>query len=184
VRWVLASTACCALLAGCGGAARQDADEPDRAYDVQVTESRFPASQSISRPAKLRIAVRNTGHGTVPDLSVSLDGLSQASRQPGLADPWRPVWIVDRQPSAGQTAYVYTWAVGPLAAGRSRTLEWTLSPAVPGTHTLTWTVAAGLNGRAKAHTRGGRPPTGTFTIHVDDVPAPATVDPDTGAVVR
>lgn len=184
VRRALAFIASCALLAGCGGAARQDAGEPSGTFTVKVTSSRFPRDQSISQPATLRIAVRNTGDKALPDLAVSLDGLSTASQQVGLADASRPVWIVDREPAAGTTAYDFTWAVGPLPAGRTRALVWKLTPAVPGTHTLKWTVAAGLNGRAKAQTGDGRRPTGTFTVRVSDVPAPATVDPATGAVVR
>jgi hypothetical protein len=184
VRRVLAFSACCALLAGCGGGARQDADEKAASYDVQVLKSSFPREQSISQPAKLRISVRNTGKQAIPDLAVSLTGLVYNDDEIGVADPERPVWIVTDQPREGQTAYDFTWAVGELPAGATRELSWTLAPAVPGTHTLKWAVAAGLNGRAKAQVQGGGPAAGTFTVAVSDKPAPATVDPDTGAVVR
>lgn len=184
VRRVLAFSACCAVLAGCGGGARQDADEPSATYDVQVLTSSFPRKQRISEPATLRISVRNTGKRAVPDLAVSLTGLMRSDEETDVADPWRPVWVIQRQPLEGQTAYDFTWAVGPLPPGASKTLTWRLSPALAGTHTLKWAVAAGLNGRAVARTSGGGRPAGTFTVRVSDTPAPATVDPGTGQVVR
>jgi hypothetical protein len=184
VRRVLAFSACCALLAGCGGGARQDAGEKAATYDVQVLKSAFPRQQGISQAAKLRISVRNTGKQAIPDLAVSLTGLDYNDAEVGVADSARPVWVVQAEPREGQTAYDYTWAVGELPAGATRELSWTLVPAVPGTHTLKWAVAAGLNGNAKAQVRGGGPAAGTFTVEVSDTPAPATVDPATGKVVR
>lgn len=184
VRRVVAFTGCCALLAGCGGGERQDADEPHGTFDVQVVESRFPREQSISRPATMRISVRNTGDETVPNLAVSVQGFTRRDDQPGLADPTEPVFIIDRGPKGGDTPFVQTWALGPLPAGRTRAFTWRVTPALPGTHTVKYTVAAGLNGNAKTRTSGGAPPTGTFTVRVADRPAQATVDPDTGEVVR
>lgn len=184
VRRVVASTLCCGLLAGCGGGARQDEGEPSASYDVQVVTSDFPSRQHVSEPATLRIAVRNTGRRDVPDLAVSLVGLSRRIDEPGAADPQQPVWIVEREPREGSTAYDFTWAVGPLRAGESRKLMWRLTPAAAGTHELKWTVAAGLHGKAMARTSDGQRPAGSFTVRVSDRPAPATVDPDTGDVVR
>ncbi|HEU4658068.1 MAG TPA: hypothetical protein VFR97_11100 [Capillimicrobium sp.] len=184
MRRVLAMTACCALLAGCGGGTRQDADEASGTYELKVVSATFPQSQSISEPAKLRIAVRNTGEGTAPDVAVSLDGLYRRNEMPGLADPEQPVFIVDEEPQDGHTAYVGTWALGPLPAGGTREFTWKLTPAVAGTHTVKYTVAAGLDGKAKARTAGGGPPSGSITVRVSDAPADATVNPETGAVER
>jgi hypothetical protein len=185
VRRVLAFTACCALLAGCGGGGeRQDAHERRGTFDVQVVESDFPRDQSISQAATMRISVRNTGDETVPDLAVSVQGFLRRDEQPGLADPNRAVFVVDRAPKGAETAYTQTWAVGPLRAGATRELRWRVTPTVAGTHTIKYTVAAGLNGLAKARASDGRAPTGTFTVRVSDAPADATVDPDTGKVVR
>lgn len=184
VRRVLAFSACCALLAGCGGGARQDAAETTGSYDLQVVTSQFPREQRLSQGAVLRLDIRNTGKQTAPNLAVSLDGLMRTVDQPGLSDPHKPVWIVERQPVEGQTAYEQTWAVGPLPAGGSRRLEWRLAPAVSGTHTLKWTIAAGLHGKAVARTSNGGRPTGTFTVRVSQSPGEATVDPETGRVIR
>ncbi|UGS38003.1 COG1361 family protein [Capillimicrobium parvum] len=183
MRGVLALTACCALLAGCGGGERQDHAEKSATYDLDVVSADFPKDQSISAPAELTIAVRNTGDRTIPNLAVSLDGISSANDQPGLADARQPVWIVADSPTAADTAYDFTWTVGKLDAGATKSLTWRLTPATPGTHSLTWTVAAGLHGKAKARTKGGGLPTGKFTVRVSDAPAQATVDPQTGDVV-
>jgi hypothetical protein len=186
VRRVLACIGCCALLAaGCGGGGeRQDADEPSGTYELEVVQARFPSDQSISASADLRIAVRNTGEGTAPDVAVSLEGLTRRDEQAGLADPTRPVFVIDRSPRDGDTAYVQTWALGPLPPGGTREFTWKLTPVLAGTHTLKYTIAAGLDGAAKARTAGGGPPTGSLTARVSDAPADATVNPDTGAVER
>jgi hypothetical protein len=176
--------ACCALLVGCGGGSRQDSAEKSATYDIDVASASFPKDQSISSPAELVIDVKNTGDHAIPDLAVSLDGISTANDQPGLADPRQPVWIVADSPKNADTAFVFTWAVGTLSPGATRSLKWKLTPATPGTHDLTWTVAAGLHGKAKARMKGGGLPTGKFTVRVSDAPAQATVDPDTGDVVN
>jgi hypothetical protein len=171
-------------MAGCGGGESQDKSEKSATYDVDVVAADFPTDQSISSSAELTIDVKNTGDRAIPDLAVSLDGISAANDQPGLADARQPVWIIADSPTAADTAYDFTWTVGKLDAGATKSLAWRLTPATPGTHTLTWTVAAGLHGKAKARAKGGGLPTGKFTVRVSDAPAQATVDPDTGAVVN
>jgi hypothetical protein len=189
VRRVLAFTACCALAAvgiGCGGdGERADvAGEPNATFDVEVVEARFPSEQRLSQPADLVIRVRNAGEETMPNVAVSITGFYRRSEQPGLADPNRPVYVVKRQPRDSETAYVQTWAMGPLRAGDAREFAWEVVPVEAGTHELAYTVAAGLHGKAKARTTGGGRPGGTFTVEVAKAPAQATVDPDTGEVVR
>lgn len=186
VRRVLAFTACCALAAaGCGGGERPDvADEPNATFDVQVVEAKFPRQQSLSQAEELLLRVRNTGEGTMPNVAVSIRGFFQRSEQPGLADPNRPVYVVERQPKDSETAYDQTWTLGPLAPGGTREFAWKVVPVVSGTHEIEYTVAAGLNGKAKARTSNGGRPGGTFTVEVADDPAQATVDPETGEVIR
>ena len=188
VRRVVAFAAGCALLAGglsaCGGGERQDVDEPAGTYPAHVLDASFPREQSVSRTEVMRIAVRNTGDKTLPNLAVSIDSLSREDEQSGVADKARPVWIVDRAPTGGDTAYVGTWALGPLKPGATREFTWKLTPVLPGTHTVKWTVAAGLNGKAKAEAPDAGRPQGSFTIHVSGRPAAASVDPETGDVIR
>lgn len=172
------------LTAGCGGGTRQDADEPSGTYRVEVVNASFPQKQSLAESAELRLQVRNAGDRAVPDLAVTVDAFSADAQQQGLADASRPVWIVDEGPSGGNTAYRDTWAVGPLAAGATRTLTWRVTAVAPGRHSVSYRVAAGLNGKARAQAAGGRAPEGSFTVAVSNRPAQAHVDPATGDVAR
>jgi hypothetical protein len=177
---------CCVplgLLTGCGGGERQDAGQRSASYEVKVVSASFPGDQSISAPATMRIAVRNAGKVQVPDLTVSVDGLSDRSQQSGMADPEQPVWIIEDQPGNATTVYDFTWALGPLDVDQEKAFTLKVTPAVPGTHTVTWTVDAGLTGTASARTPSGRRPTGAFTVRVSTSPGSATVDPSSGAVV-
>ncbi len=186
VRGVLAFSVCCVLigfLTACGGGERQDANEPAGTYQVQVVTASFPKDQSISQPAPMRIVVRNPGKQTIPDLAISLEGLSDRNPAPGLADPEQPVWIIERQPTAAATADGFTWAMGALPPGGTSAFQLKLNPAQTGTHEVQWTVAAGLNGKAVARSSSGARPAGSFTVRVSDAPAQAHVDPDTGKVV-
>lgn len=186
VRGVLATVVCGLLVAsaaGCGGDERQDADEPAGTFEVQVVTASFPEDQSISQDAPMRIVVRNAGKQAIPDLAISLSGLSDRNPAPGLADPEQPLWIVEKQPGAAATADGFTWAMGRLPPGGTSEFELSLNPAVPGTHQVKWTVAAGLNGKAMARSSSGARPAGTFTVRVSDTPPPARVDPDTGKVI-
>jgi hypothetical protein len=113
---------------------------------------------------------------------VTVDSFSTRSEQSGLADGERPVWIVDRPPSGSTTAYTNTWALGPLSAGDTKEFAWRVTPVQAGTHRLRYRIAAGLNGRAKAVLAGNRVPERELTVRVSSRPAPARVNPETGAV--
>ena len=174
-----------ALTAGCGGGnARQDADEPRGTWNVEVVEAEFPSSQRLARQETMRIRVRNADDRAVPNVAVTVEGFSRRSEQPGLADPTRPVWILDNGPRGGTTAYTNTWALGTIPPGGEKTFEWRATPVRAGTHRLTYRVAAGLDGKAKAQLEGGEAPEGSFSVNVDRKPARSRVDPDTGDVVR
>jgi hypothetical protein len=187
IRSLLAAS-CAAVVAlaaaGCGDGERQDADEPSATFRVNVVRASFPSRQRLAEPQRMVIAVRNAGHETVPDLAVSVDSFAARSEQPGLADPERAVWIVDNPPRGGDTAYVGTWALGPLRPGEVRRLVWRVTAVQRGTHTVRWQVAAGLNGKAKAVLAGNRAPGGSFTVDISDRPARTHVDPETGRVIR
>jgi len=170
--------------AACGGGPSQSADEPSGTYRVAIVRSSFPARQHVAAPTRLVIDVRNTGRKTVPDVAVTVDAFSSRSERTDLADPQRPVWIVDRPPEGSTTAYTDTWALGPLAAGETKRFVWRLTPVQPGTHRLEYRVAAGLTGQAKAVLAGDRVPEREMTVRISTRPASARVDPETGAVVR
>jgi hypothetical protein len=178
--------------AGCGGGERQDEAETGGTYKVQVTSHSFPAKQRLADAAVMRIVVKNADSKAIPNVAVTITndddakggaGFATRSDMEGLADPSRPLWIVDEGPHGGDTAYVSTWALGRLAPGASKSFEWHVTPVVAGSHTLRWHVAAGLNGKAVARTEGGKDAVGTFPVDVSHKPPAVTVDPETGDVV-
>jgi hypothetical protein len=170
--------------AGCGGGQSQDAAEPAGSFRVEVVRASFPTKQRLAKSEALVIAVRNTGRRAVPDIAVTVDSFSARSDQAGLADPDQAVWVIDSEPRGGTTAYANTWALGALRPGHTRRFVWRVTAVQPGTHTVRWQVAAGLNGKARATLAGNRSPAGSFTVDISGKPAQARVDPDTGKVVR
>lgn len=176
---LLAATAA----SGCGGGDRQDKGEKDASYPVQLSRPHFPRLQGLGETASFSIAVRNPGTETIPNIAMTLDGLNNPDAVPGAADPERPIWIINAGPVGGRTAYVNTWTLGPLKPGQIRRFTWSVTSTVPGTHTLSYRAAGGLNGNARAVTRGNGVPEGTVTARVTRRPRTSTVDPNTGAVV-
>ena len=167
------------FLAGCGGE-RQDENEPSGDFPVEVVDATFPEAQKLAQSTKLRITLRNAGDETIPNLGVSVEGFDyRKDDDPTLADPSRPVFAVDGVPVeiAGfpeakdatplgcDTAYVNTWACGPLRPGREKTFEWSVTAVKAGDFDLRWQVNAGLHGKARAVTAGGgdEPPSGSFS---------------------
>jgi len=172
-------------IAGCGGGERQDKNEPSGSYKVDVVSATFPAKQRLAKQEEMVVEVRNADTKTIPNVAVTVDpGFTRRSERQDLADPNRPVWIVDDGPVGGITAYTNTWALGPLKPGKSARFVWKVTAVQPGTHEVHYRVAAGLNGKAKAQGPNGNAPEGSFTVNVTGKPAQATVDPETGAVVR
>jgi hypothetical protein len=189
-RAVLAAAAAVLALAGCGGE-RQDADAPSGEFSLDVTDATFPAKQRIAEPTKLSLEVENTGSRTVPHLAVVVEtaaaqdgaapvAFGQAVDDPTLAASARPVWVVDRGPAGGDSAYTNTWAVGPLAPGAARTVEWDVTAARAGDYKLSWRVAPALEGDA---TLADGKTSGEFAVSISDKPVPARVGDD-GEVVR
>ncbi|HEY7077957.1 MAG TPA: hypothetical protein VH418_21415 [Solirubrobacteraceae bacterium] len=163
-RSAVALVALALLAAGCGGSTQADS-EPSGQFRVEVSGATFPARQQISHPVTLRILVRNADHRTVPNIAVTVEtrpairgqapiAFGQHAVDPRLADSARPVWILDRGPAGGDTAYTNTWALGALAPGRSRLFTWHLVPARAGAYVVTYRLSPGLTG--KAQPAGGR----------------------------
>lgn len=186
--WPRGAAIAAALLAatvalGCGSGEQQDANEPDGTYKVQMSRATFPRLQGLGETAPFKITVRNPGSETIPNVAMTVDGFANPDAVPGAADPQRPIWVVNVGPYGGKTAYVNTWALGPLKAGEAKTFTWSVTSTVPGTHTVSYRAAAGLNGNARAVARGGGAPTGAITVRVTRRPRESTVDPETGAVI-
>jgi hypothetical protein len=184
-RTVTGLCAAAVLAAGCGGGTRQDEGEPAGNFSVDVVSASFPAKQQLARQEQMVVEIRNADTKTIPNLAVTIDpGFSTHSNRTDLADPNRPVWIIDDAPAGGITAYTNTWALGALKPGESRKFVWKVTAVRSGTHEVRYRVAAGLNGKAKAQRPGGSTAEGTFTVNVSPKPAQATVDPETGEVIR
>ena len=185
-RAVTATLAAAALaLPGCGGGERQDANEKAATFTVEVVRASFPREQRLAKQSEMQIAVKNAGSETLPNVAVTVDSFSRRSQQPGLADPERPVWIVDEAPPGGTTASTNTWALDGLAPGQTKRFRWKLTAVEPGSYKVKYTVAAGLDGKAKARTaRGDSPVTGTFAVRIQSKPSRARVNPETGEVER
>ncbi len=188
-----------ATLAGCGGGSAQDAHEKSATYHVQVVAAHFPAKQAVARQTRMELLVRNTGTTAVPDLAITVNSFDYASNYPELAADKRPIWVIEQgpgviakppvesqevsPPGGGQTAYVNTWALGPLPAGKTTAFIWKVVPVKSGQHTVTYTVSAGLAGKAKAELKSGGAVTGRFTAQIASAPPATYVDPTTGKVV-
>jgi hypothetical protein len=195
----LLAGACVALAAAGCGAARQDAHEAERSYPMEVVKSSFAPSQSIARPTDFVLQVRNAGSHTAPNVAVSIDSFNYVENYPNLAASQRPVWVIERgpgpvskvpvesavvsPPSNAATTYVNTWTLGPLAAGQTQTYRWRVTPVKAGVHTVRYTIAAGLTGKARAQLASGRPVQGQLTADVAPSPPARHVDPATGQVV-
>ena len=166
----LALAAAATGLTACGGERATVEDASDgRPFAGSATAS-FPETQRLANVEELRITVKNEDSRPLPDVAVVLDGLTRniqvADNGAGrVADPRRPVWVVDAPPTGGTTAYVGTSALGRLEPGASKTFRWELTPTVAGSHTLRWRVAAGVDENGPV--RGTRT-SGSFAVNVRD----------------
>jgi hypothetical protein len=183
------------MLAACGGGGeRQDENEPEGEFPVEVTDAKFPNRQRLAETTDLRLGVENTGKETIPELAVTistddnLDGsFSVRLEQPGLANPNRPVWVLeDKYPriagesrplgsSPAEVAQTNTFAFGPLESGDRREMIWRVTPVRGGTYTVSYEIAAGLTGKARAVTADGSDPSGEFLVTISTKPPKARV---------
>lgn len=175
-----------ALVAGCGGGGpRQDAGEDAATYPV-VAHASFPARQALAQRSQMRIAVRNVGDHTIPNVAVTIEAdgsgtaveaFGRALDEPGNATQSRPVWVVDQGPVNGDTAYANTWALGPLRPGRTATFVWKVAAVRSGHYVLTYRLAGSLTGRSQLRLEDGGVPRGRFTVDVSQKAAKVHVTP-------
>ena len=185
----------------CGGGSDQDAIGAERQLPGRRAGRDLPRLQRLAQHTHLVIAVRNTGSQTIPNVAVTICNVTCAypapraraptpprspptSARPELANPSRPVWVVDTPPSPpgtpttlpdGQRAAPAAPSPRTRTRGRSArsspaqtaTFDWAVTAVTPGKHVVAWEVAAGLNGKAKAvlsdgsaarHVHGPDPP--------------------------
>jgi hypothetical protein len=180
-----------AVLPACGNS-RQDANEPEGTFTLSVLRASFPARQSMAQHSRLHLQVRNTDDRTLPNVAVTIEtdpgvkgaaptAFGQASPDTRLADANQPIWIVDRPPEGGNSAYTNTWAFGPMSPGETKDFEWRLTAVRAGTYTIRYAVAPGLNGKARI--ANGQKNTGSLHVTISSEPVPARVNAK-GEVVR
>jgi len=175
--WSVAAL-CLLAVAGCGGGERQDENEPEGNFAVEVVDAKFPENQKLAKSSDLVVTVRNAGDDTIPNIAMTVNGLDRRVTDPDLADPNRPVFALngvqveiagfpeakDAAPRGCDTAYVNTWACGPLRPNQQKTFRWSVTAVQAGNFNVRWRVAAGLDGKAKAvAVRGGPAPRGRFS---------------------
>ncbi len=211
-------------IASCGGGERQDVDEPEGDFPVQIVSADFPSKQQLAQNTNLTLGIENTGDNTIPDLAITIftssntntgesgggtttpatgtttgasnlptsqGSFSVRSEQPGLAIPFRPVWILEegfpklegQTASAGaEAAQTDTFSFGALAVNQTKRIVWNVTPVQAGTFTVHYRVAAGLQGKAKAVTADGSVPEGEFVVRISSAPPQTRVN-DAGQVV-
>ena len=190
---------CLLAFAGCGGGERQDENEPEGNFPVEVVRASFPDHQKLAKSSDMIVTVRNAGDKTIPDIAVTVNGFDKRKKDPDLADPTRPVFAVngvqvkiagfpeakDASPRGCDTAYVNTWACGPLKPNEQKTFRWTVTAVQAGDYRINWRVAAGLDGKAKAVAAGGGPaPRGQFAGTISDAAPDVRVADDGHTIVN
>ncbi len=173
------------LATGCGGAERQDADEPSGEFKVQIVSATFPKRQHIAESVQLRVRVKNADDETLRNVAVTVEtkpvegnaaiSFGQRSNDPALADSGRPIWVLDSGPFGGDVVTVNTWSAGTLGPGESKVLIWKLVASRAGRYTVDYRVSPGLTGRATA-AQGDT--SGSFDVTIADHPVPARVGAD------
>ena len=168
-------------LAACG-AENTKVGESSGEFKVLVTRASFPARQHVAGASDLVLAVRNASDKEIPQLVVTIwtgeGGVASSKAQGAFASPERPIWlpvtgypkILPSGATAGaDAAPTDSYVFGALAAGRSRTVVWRVTPVHAGTYTVNYAVAAGTQGDAKAVTADG-PAVGRFRVRIDSAP--------------
>jgi hypothetical protein len=146
------------LMAGCGGQERQDENEPKGTFEVEVVDATFPQDQKLAKRSDLVIEVRNTGDRAVPNIGVTVDGFDERRDDPDLADPSRPVFVINGVPKE----------IGGFPESQEA------APA--GCETA--------YGKAKARESGGGRPSGVFVGTISDEPPETRVADDGKTVIR
>jgi hypothetical protein len=190
---------CLLAFAGCGGGERQDENEASGDFPVEVVKATFPEKQKLAKSSDLVVTLRNAGEDTIPNIGLTVNGFDERKDNPDLADPNRPVFALngvqvriagfpeskEAAPKGCDTAYVDTWACGPLKPNQMKTFRWSVTAVRAGTYKIAWRVNAGLDGKAKAVAPGGGPaPRGIFAGTISDKAPTVRVADDGHTIVN
>jgi hypothetical protein len=194
-------------VSACGSQERQDASEPSANFPVEVTKAKFPDRQQLVEASNVELEFENVGDQTIPNLAVTIHTTRASAAtnepkperpfgirvdEPGLADPTRPVWILEEgypklitpgstvkkiaaaPPVGAAAAQTDTFQFGPVRAGESKDIVWRVTPVLAGTYTVHYEAAAGLGGKAKAVTADGGPVKGQLEATITSKTPPRT----------
>jgi hypothetical protein len=164
---------------------------PDLAVTIFTSSNASTDSSEESGSGEDTTGTETSETGTGAELPQASGSFSVRSDQPGLAIPFRPVWILEEgfpklagETGAGGAEAVQTdtFSFGALPPGETRDMVWSLTPVQAGTYTIHYRIAAGLQGKAKAVTGDGSTPEGEFVVRISATPPQTRVD-DSGKVV-
>jgi hypothetical protein len=169
------------VLTGCGGGSnkRQDENEPEGEFPVEIVDAKFPTDQKLAKNSVMEISVKNAGTEEIPNIAITVDDFYYRKDfapgqedKTGLADPERPVFVIDRIPTRpgpperdterldpleSSSAYVDTYPLGELGPGDTATFKWEVTAVKAGPFCISYRVAAGLDGKAEAVLRDAQP---------------------------
>lgn len=171
------SLAIAATLATVGLAACGDDQQAKKSETVKVelVDARFAPLQKLAKQETMRITVRNptdkpieqiTATVSPGDPAMSGSGFNTRSADPNVADPDRPIWVVEEAPKNGVTADPAVTRLGPIPAGESASFTWKLMPVRPGTWKVRWTIGGDLDNQVRVSDQQGNPITGTFPVRI------------------
>jgi hypothetical protein len=190
-------TLAAATAVGCGGGERQDANEDEATYDVEVVDAKFPVRQRLGQTSELEITVRNDDSETIPDIAATVDGFYRRIDRDDVADPTRPVFVIDGDPvrlggypdvklagpQGGPSALVNTWTLGELKPNAEKTFRWRVTAVKAGPFEVSYALFGGLDGNAKVTSVGGAQPRGKFQGTISDEAPPSRIAADGVSVV-
>ena len=158
-----------------------------------MVRAEFKPRQSVARTYDLEIEVRNTGDEIVPAMVATIDlpgedsTLAFAARdpQPGLAQPQRPIWVLESGyprlagtvgRGGAATANRRTFNFRELDPGETAEMIWRVTAVDPGSYRPTYQIDAGLGTDATAVDASGEVPTGVLPVRITGRAVPTKVD--------
>lgn len=187
--------------AGCGSSqnTNQFANEAPGEYPMEVIDARFEERQFVARTYDLVIRARNTGEETIPamvatiDLPGEISTLAFAIRdpQPELAQPQRPVWVMEGGypklagtvgRGGAATSNRRTFNFGELPPGETATMIWKVTAVEPGNYRLAFQLTAGLGLDTSAVDASGGIPGGVLPVRITDRAVLTKVDEEGNVV--
>lgn len=173
---------------------------------MKLVSATFPQDQSLAKDSTMEIVVQNAGQKMIPLINVTVKcgpglggSFSTTTQDTDVADPQRPQFVVNKLPTATErvnppldpaplersSAFVDTYPLGPLGAGRTATFKWDVSAVKAGPYKLCWRVNAGLYGKAKAVPASDGPPiNGEFKGTISRKAPKATIGPDDRTIIE